>query len=441
MRLKLQNFAKIGSADVIIEGITVIAGKNNTGKSTIGKVLFGLFNALNNPEKKLENEKHKYVYSMIFDFVTEEESKKYADSIPLRRDRFMARKGVYMISRDIMDFYNNNELITTSDIIDVSSSYISKLKYLGGLEELTDKFKNIAEKIKSTLEVGDYKILKEITHDTFSSVFFSQINFLGNEEEFALVIAEIKDKKIELRFQKHECISIKNSINLNNKAIYIDALNTFANLPKYRYDWDDLYITERYLAKMLFDKYEVDQDYNTIGRIINKEKLAEIFKVFNEVVDADLLENRGEYLLRDKDVPYAVKFGNLSLGVRAFVVLKMLIEKNLIKEKDIIIFDEPEIHLHPQWQIIFAHLLVLIQKVFDLRLVVTTHSHFFVDAIDLYARKYKISHLTNYYLSGVRDQRVEFTEVSNCQDELYASMSEAVDSLNDLREELEKEGK
>ena len=71
----------------------------------------------------------------------------------------------------------------------------------------------------------------------------------------------------------------------------------------------------------------------------------------------------------------------------------------------------------------------------------TTHSHFFVDAIDLYARKYKISHLTNYYLSGVRDQRVEFTEVSNCQDELYASMSEAVDSLNDLREELEKEGK
>ncbi|NCU39957.1 hypothetical protein EOL99_03645, partial [Candidatus Falkowbacteria bacterium] len=35
MRLQIENFAKIAKADINIDGITVIAGENNTGKSTI----------------------------------------------------------------------------------------------------------------------------------------------------------------------------------------------------------------------------------------------------------------------------------------------------------------------------------------------------------------------------------------------------------------------
>ena len=46
MKLTLQNFAKIDHADIILDGLTVIAGENNTGKSTIGKVLFSVFDAL-----------------------------------------------------------------------------------------------------------------------------------------------------------------------------------------------------------------------------------------------------------------------------------------------------------------------------------------------------------------------------------------------------------
>ncbi len=37
MKLYINNFAKIRNADVTVDGITVIAGENNTGKSTIGK--------------------------------------------------------------------------------------------------------------------------------------------------------------------------------------------------------------------------------------------------------------------------------------------------------------------------------------------------------------------------------------------------------------------
>lgn len=53
MRLNIKNFAKIKDADIIIDDITIIAGENNTGKSTVGKVLFSLFNSLQDIDNKI----------------------------------------------------------------------------------------------------------------------------------------------------------------------------------------------------------------------------------------------------------------------------------------------------------------------------------------------------------------------------------------------------
>lgn len=53
MELKVRNFAKIAEADIIIDGITIIAGNNNTGKSTIGKILDAIFNTTINIGEKM----------------------------------------------------------------------------------------------------------------------------------------------------------------------------------------------------------------------------------------------------------------------------------------------------------------------------------------------------------------------------------------------------
>ena len=54
MELIIDNIAKIKHAEIKLKGITVIAGNNDTGKSTVGKVLFSMFNSLNNIEDKLK---------------------------------------------------------------------------------------------------------------------------------------------------------------------------------------------------------------------------------------------------------------------------------------------------------------------------------------------------------------------------------------------------
>jgi len=61
MELSIRDFAKIKQADIVIDGITVIAGENNTGKSTVGKILFSLFNSLSDIEEKIFNERMREV--------------------------------------------------------------------------------------------------------------------------------------------------------------------------------------------------------------------------------------------------------------------------------------------------------------------------------------------------------------------------------------------
>ena len=53
MKLTLENIGKIGTALVEINGITVIAGENNTGKSTVGKALYCLFSAFHDINDKI----------------------------------------------------------------------------------------------------------------------------------------------------------------------------------------------------------------------------------------------------------------------------------------------------------------------------------------------------------------------------------------------------
>ena len=45
MKLEIENIGKIREAEVELNGITVVAGANNSGKSTIGKVLYCVFNS------------------------------------------------------------------------------------------------------------------------------------------------------------------------------------------------------------------------------------------------------------------------------------------------------------------------------------------------------------------------------------------------------------
>jgi predicted ATP-dependent endonuclease of OLD family len=92
-----------------------------------------------------------------------------------------------------------------------------------------------------------------------------------------------------------------------------------------------------------------------------------------------------------------IPFFNVSVGIKTFLIIKRLLELGEIKERDILIFDEPENHLHPAWQLQFAEILVLLQKEFNLTILLATHSPYFLESIEAYSEKH-----------GIRKERVKF---------------------------------
>ena len=58
MKLSLRNVNKIHAADVELNGLTVIVGENDSGKSTIGRILFSVVKALTGTKENDERKKH-----------------------------------------------------------------------------------------------------------------------------------------------------------------------------------------------------------------------------------------------------------------------------------------------------------------------------------------------------------------------------------------------
>ena len=124
---------------------------------------------------------------------------------------------------------------------------------------------------------------------------------------------------------------------------------------------------------------------------------------------------------------------NLSTGLKTFVVLKMLLKNGILEYDGTIILDEPEIHLHPEWQLLFAEIIVLIQKEFGMHILLNTHSPYFLRAIQVYSAKYAIADKCKYYLSEVKDEQAYILDVTDEIEKIYQKLSRPLQQLEDER--------
>ena len=126
MRLDINNFAKINNASIELNGITVIAGNNNTGKTTIGKALFSIFNSVYNINSKINNSRKSEIYSRLRNAVKsfflsneQEEDIGYSQRSTLSRKTDMALHDFYrMLRNKDYDIADEKYLI---DVLDKAS--------------------------------------------------------------------------------------------------------------------------------------------------------------------------------------------------------------------------------------------------------------------------------------------------------------------------------
>lgn len=443
MRLLVKNIGKISNADIKIDGITVIAGPNNTGKSTIGKILFCLFDTLSGAKSKIREQRSSHVEQAASNMLYQ----MYAVSHGSAARRWIREK-MEELPKALMDAYDGYlNVYSKEKAIEIFERVLLPSNEDKALTYDKEDLDNFAESVIYALSLSDKAILKEIINEVYNDAFTNQLNSLEAPEATGQVTAHIKGEKVHVSFTKNDCKEIESSLNLINKVIYIDNPSVLSKLSLRalrriggQFFFNSANSMENRLLELLSSSPSSGGvlPKDLLKKSYEKKKLEKIHKLINSAVSATILESEDGYILKEDGANYGVSFSNLSYGIRAFIILKMLVEKNCIEKKDVLVLDEPEIHLHPTWQVIFAHLIVLLQKEFDLSVVITTHSHFFVDAIDLYSRKYNSDGVTNFYISEAKGHKVKFSDVTGNLIQIYRKMSDAVNVLEELRESLDE---
>ena len=416
MKLLLRNFAKIKEAEIRFDGLTVIAGNNNTGKSTVGKVLFTLFHSLRNMSRSVMEERKDFVQRFLWEIYMNNNRRA---AMPAEAMKKMAK------SREVVGAAETELPSVWYEVL--MKGIVQDLQLNLSQEEKEDLHKRIEEAWKHS----DAEIAKELATRAFAQVFQGQVNSLTKEDAEASVILQVQGEERSIRFEKNECMEYQDNINLMEDAIYVEDPFLMEECFKGR-----LRQRTSVQSQALLEYLETNELPNAIDAIEIKKKNDDIFLLFRETIPGDIVHEAYRFVLRSSAQEQALNVENWSTGIKSFAILKRLLENGALHEKGVLILDEPEIHLHPQWQLYYAEILVLLQKAFNLTILLTTHSPFFLDAIEIYTHKHGTSGKAKYYLSEYEGEQVVLRDVSNHIDQIYEKMANPLQVLENLRAEL-----
>lgn len=421
MRIDIKNFAKIKEASVQIDGITVIAGENNTGKSTVGKVLFSLFNATVNMEEHVNNYRYEKIRSLVSRSVDNLHNRMLGSENIWEKQRIITRKQIVRIVNEVMT------LTSEEDVYAALAGWLESLKW-DSLDDVTEKIlRELSEQIFQTMQIEEQKIYRMLIDGYFSKVFHGQVNNIYHSGSKAEIDLCIHEQHLSLEFKEQKCRINRMEFQTNHEAVYIDSPFLLDRMNDYWY-YEGNEQENLLLKKLVSDN---EKERNLIDEIMVAEKLDEIFGMFDRMFEGKLVKDEDdEYRMHYHDK--VLEIPNLSTGIKSFTIIRRLLERGELKEKDVLILDEPEIHLHPQWQLVYAEIIVLLQKHFDLSIIITTHSPYFLDAIELYSGKHEIADKVHYYLTDGKEEAV-LEEVSDHLDAIYEKLAAPLDELDSIR--------
>ncbi len=411
MKLSIRNVGKLKEADVEINGITVITGENDTGKSTVGKVLWSVFNSFFEIKKQIRTDK---ISSIL------EELRRVSSIQDIRNN--LVHSSIVEYDLDLNDFLKQLEkkLEVLNDVRDLD-------------DESKDELKDTLEKIKKRINLSDDEIMKKITQINFNKEFNSQINNLNFLEEGNIDL-KIKNKNINLIISDDK-IQIKDFFSLYENVMLLDNPRIIDNLAEnIILSANKIFsIIENLHNSKFISMLRNDKSSTATDNILNEEKLFKIEEKLNKIVDGKFLKKDfGVYFYRNKSGK-EINIKNLSTGFKVFSIIKLLIQNNQLSENGTIILDEPEIHLHPEWQLKFAELIVLLQKEFSMHILLTTHSPYFVSAIEVFSEKYKIDDKCKYYVAENKGNSGVIKDITGNTNIIFKKMARPFQDLENIR--------
>lgn len=428
MELSIENFAKIKTARIKLDGITAIAGLNDTGKSTVGKILYGMFSAIANIDKSVVLAKKRSIQQELNSLLHQNNLNSHGS----------ISQSAFRYTREFID-----DLVVSENKTDALDAYLRNLEERQKEFEITyneDLKTQITESIRKVLSIPDEKVAQSVVSLAFQKIFNERINNIDNPDADAVVGLLVKNRNIELVFKDDSLESMRREISLVNSATYIDnpfvldRLNQLTIYENRESPWvRDLTNKLRSLNEEKLNKAIEDE---ALSRMIVSEGLQKVLDELNEIAPGFIVNTPIGYLYRRKKGETALSVNSLSTGLKAFAIIKSILLNQGLKERDVLVLDEPEVHLHPEWQLRFAEIIVLLQKTFNLTIVVTTHSSHFLEALDLYSKIHKTSDVCSYYFASCSQDSglASFENVTGQLEKIYSNLVQPSFLIDEIKE-------
>lgn len=386
----IKDYHAINNASIDIEGITVLAGINGSGKSTLSRWLYYLVNVMHGFEHiqksdfidSLAGEINKLVRLFRTDNLGSR-YESYRDRIlHFKEEDFFAEPQIgdvfvaftLQAEKDLKNFINTastlqnrrlaSYLIDDRDVplddaeraVNVFISHCSEL-YQDGLGMLHDKLAQ-----RSLID------LEDTIQEEYEMYDWMPMDISITEDGVPLIDQGSFVPPLML-----------------TRAIYVDSPMVLSDVVYYKHG--------------LWGKFR-DLLFNANGKVSNDKLLLTIQRIIG-----------GEVKLEEDDIGFSqelhyvanngvdIRIEEAATGIKSFAYISRLLENGWLDRETLLMIDEPEAHLHPQWIVEFARLLVLIHKELGTKIMIASHNPDMVAAIQSIAAKEEVIDRTKFYLA------------------------------------------
>ena len=385
---KIADYHAIREADIEINGITVLSGINGCGKSTLSRWLYYLVNGANQFDNFLFDDYKNKLRSLV------------------NRMQFACR--------DLVRFRHiNNQADSFLDTLNETAGKLKSIDVLsiGSIELAQELF---LQALYATENVLTIALAENLPLARLARVF----SFLQMKEPNENISQTIEDfSERNRRLVTNLTQKLHQNMEKHPARIFFESLNSHFE------------IKEEKPSILQFEEDNVS--------IVEEDHISTLFNLQRAIyIDTPMFINAGStgnlFWNASRKMMLDEQDKNLSVEERKLLIrIKHLLDGEAILKKEEI-FDEPEAHLHPQWIVEFAHLLVLLHKELDVKVMIASHNPDMVAAIHDIAQKQGVLNNTNFYVAqqeSIESHKYIYKNLEHEIGEIFESFNIALENI------------
>lgn len=384
MRIQLNNVGCLSATEIDVNGITVISGLNSTGKSTVLKALYCAMG----PAADFDR-----IKSLDISYTLEMLASRHMDRAEYRN--------MYE-----QEEYDPRAIVERLGDLDLTDESMETLAYVKGLlsDELDADFYDRVVRERIGLEFDGTGQFSNMDSEGPSGLKVS------GGPELDLQVSEQGDVHCDCEIRK-----IPRVVYLDS-PFNMDAARTYMYYRRLRWNHRDD------AASLLSSK-------GAAGIIMGTAAESNIRR-FDAAVGRAV---SGTFF----DVPEGIKYRterghelsvcNVAAGIKMFGMIRILVDKGHLREGSVLMLDEPEVHLHPQWINLLADVLVILARDLGVKVIMTTHNPQMLMAVEA---KSGTGGLASYYhLTRDENGNTACSDVTGSLEIAYGEMARPVQDI------------